>query len=87
MERYLGLMYSDLSTEHWDIVDRSQESWIVFVENDMILLWQGFYQKFYGGNMIWDFLVYRQYHAYRDRALHLIRMYEYLMTDWSGFDG
>ncbi|MCL2837697.1 MAG: hypothetical protein FWE04_01325 [Oscillospiraceae bacterium] len=87
MERNLELMYSDLSVERWELVVQSQESWLVFEERDMELFSRAISQAWAGGNAIGEFIAFRRYQLYRNRALYLERIYEYLMTDWDWFEG
>lgn len=87
MELQLSTMYSELSVEHWELVVQSQESWLAFAEKDIELFSQALFQMWAGGNAIGEFIAFRRYQTYRERALHLIRMHGYLMTDWSDFLG
>jgi len=81
MERYLEFMHSELSAEHWELVAKSQESWLMFEDRDMELFLQAISQREGGGSIVGDFQVYRRFETYRNRTLHLMRMYEYLTTE------
>jgi hypothetical protein len=82
MERYLELMRNKLDEDALELVATSQSNWEVFVESDMELFSRAISQAWAGGNAIGEFIAFRRYQTYRERTLHLIRMHEYLMTEW-----
>jgi len=81
MEKYLELMYFDLSTEDWELVAESQERWLAFMEIDYELIWRAYRQRFQGGSITIEISLSDRYNRYRSRALHLQMLYDYLMTE------
>jgi len=81
MEQYLELMQSELDEDVWGLVAESQAKWESFVESDIAVLNQAYLKAYSNATITLAYRANNHYDRFRNRALHLIMLYEYLTAD------
>jgi len=81
MVRYFELMRTELDENVWELVEESQRRWEVFVESDIAVLNQAYLHAYNNATITLTYSAHNHYERYRNRALHLIMLYELLTAD------